>query len=310
MAVQVLNDVIVPLNVLSVGVRGKNARLNERTRNQAGYLKINRVWSRTLREYELGVTPLSRDQWLTIEGLHEITEGGAFGMLMLDPKDSAVSATQGLLQPWVNSAAVGTIGLGYGVPVQRLYKRMAAAGTTRTYDRLITRPRSPAALLRAGAPVTIGAGAGNAAVDYDTGTVTFEADTTENPASIVPGATTVLNFASGANMVAAIAVGGRVYLSGVTGTAASRLNGLSHAVTAKGATSLTVSTDTSGLSVTATGTAAKYPQPTESLTWSGTFYVPVHFRDDFIDWDLVRGGEASTRLLAGPSVVLQEIREQ
>jgi hypothetical protein len=35
----------------------------------------------------------------------------------------------------------------------------------------------------------------------------------------------------------------------------------------------------------------------------------VHFLDDFIDWDLVVPGAADARFLAGPSVVLQEIRE-
>jgi len=35
----------------------------------------------------------------------------------------------------------------------------------------------------------------------------------------------------------------------------------------------------------------------------------VHFQDDSIDWDLVRSGNVSDRLIDGPSVVLKEIRE-
>jgi hypothetical protein len=46
-----------------------------------------------------------------------------------------------------------------------------------------------------------------------------------------------------------------------------------------------------------------------TLAWKGSFYVPVHFMDDVIDWDLVLSGPAEQRLVAGPSVVLQEIRE-
>jgi len=46
-----------------------------------------------------------------------------------------------------------------------------------------------------------------------------------------------------------------------------------------------------------------------NLAWTGSFYVPVHFRDDSIDWDLVRSGNMSDRLIDGPSVVLKEIRE-
>jgi uncharacterized protein (TIGR02217 family) len=46
-----------------------------------------------------------------------------------------------------------------------------------------------------------------------------------------------------------------------------------------------------------------------TLTWTGHFYVPVHFQSDDLDWDLVIAGGYDQRFLAGPSVVLQEIRE-
>jgi uncharacterized protein (TIGR02217 family) len=46
-----------------------------------------------------------------------------------------------------------------------------------------------------------------------------------------------------------------------------------------------------------------------ALTWSGRFYVPVHFQSDDLDWDLIAPGGYDQRFLAGPSVVLQEIRE-
>jgi hypothetical protein len=45
------------------------------------------------------------------------------------------------------------------------------------------------------------------------------------------------------------------------------------------------------------------------LTWSGDFYVPVHFANDEIDWEMILGGTYDTRLIAGPSVTLQEVRE-
>lgn len=46
-----------------------------------------------------------------------------------------------------------------------------------------------------------------------------------------------------------------------------------------------------------------------TLTWSGRFYVPVNFQADTLDWDLVIAGGYDQRFLAGPSVVLEEIRE-
>ena len=65
---------------------------------------------------------------------------------------------------------------------------------------------------------------------------------------------------------------------------------------------------TTGLAGTG-GTAAKYPQATEALTWSGRLYVPVHFANDVIDWNLVAGGSEEGRFYAGPSVMLEEVYE-
>jgi uncharacterized protein (TIGR02217 family) len=75
-----------------------------------------------------------------------------------------------------------------------------------------------------------------------------------------------------------------------------------------------ISLSTSGLPVTGytidatTGRITGPGNPT-ALTWSGRFYVPVHFQADDLDWDLIAPGGYDQRFLAGPSVVLQEIRE-
>lgn len=309
-ALTVLADVILPHSIIAAaGLQGRNQRNNTRRGSQAGFQNINVNWGDTLRQYELGFIPMLPAQWRTIEGVHEVTDGGAFGFLLTDPKDSMVDATQGLMHPLSGTTLVGTIGLGYGVPTYKLHKRMAAIGTTRTKDRRITRPILAGNLLkRDAATVVLGAGAGQAALNVDTGVVTFVADTSQALTSVTVGATTVLNFASGTPIVAALAIGERVYLTGLSGTAASLLNGLSHAITAKGATSLTISTTTTGLAATG-GTAYKYPQASEALTWSGSFYVPVHFASDDIDWALAAGGPAESRLIVGSSVLLQEVRE-
>lgn len=47
-----------------------------------------------------------------------------------------------------------------------------------------------------------------------------------------------------------------------------------------------------------------------SISWSGRTYVPVHFTDDEIDWDLVIAGPADQRMFAGPRVMLEEVREE
>lgn len=301
MSITVLTDVILPESVIAAGVRGKNMRNNTRAMSGSGDATIVINWQRTLRQFELGIVPMPVSAWSQIEALHEITAGGALGFLMKDPKGSSVGSGAGVLSPLTAAgASVGTVGLGYGVPTYQLMQRLSVVGSVSTADRRITRPSS-SAILRAGAAVS-------PTVNTSTGVVTFTADASEAITSITAGASTVLNFASGAGVVAALAVGQRVYLSGVSGTAAATLNGLSHAITSKGASSLTISTATTGLAGTG-GTAAKYPQATETLTWTGGFYIPVHFLNDDIDWEILASGAAESRIIAGPSVVLQEVRE-
>lgn len=47
----------------------------------------------------------------------------------------------------------------------------------------------------------------------------------------------------------------------------------------------------------------------EDLEWAGRFYVPVHFMDDSLEWEVARPGSETTLLVSGQSINLQEIRE-
>lgn len=297
--ITILSDVILPESVMAAGVAGRNMRNNTRAMSGSGDATIIVNWERTLRQYELGIVPMDIAAWQQIEALHELTAGGALGFLMADPKNSTIGAGAGVLQPLnAAGASVGTAGLGYGVPTYQLMQRTAVAGSSAVADRRVTRP-STAAILRGGGAVS---------PTVTLGVATFAADASEAITSIATGASTVLNFASGAGVVAQLAVGQRVYVSGTSGTAAAVLNGTSHTITAKGASSLTISTSTATLSATG-GTAAKYVQPTETLTWTGGFYVPVHFLDDEIEWQILRSGPVADRIVSGPRIVLQEVRE-
>lgn len=309
MTIVVLSDVIMPACIYAAGVRGRQIRKNTRVSSQNGSVKANVDWLDTLREYEVGYVPMLPEAWNEIEGLFEVTEGGAYGFLMNDPKDSTVNSGAGLLQAWTGSVLESTAGAGYGVPAYRMLKRITSTGTTRTKDRIITRPYS-AVVTRGGVPVTVGASPGNIAINADTGIVTFVADASQAITSITVGITTVLTFADAAGMVAAMSVGERLYLTGVSGTATTTLNDKSHLVTAKDAVAFTLTIDTATTGLTATdGTAAKYPQATEALAWTGRFYVPVHFANDQLDWEILRSGPTETRLIAGPTVTLVEVRE-
>jgi uncharacterized protein (TIGR02217 family) len=129
MAITVYNDVTMPALVLAAGVRGKQMRKNDRVVVDSGQAYINVGWTQTLREFEVGFVPMRREAWQAIETLHEITEGGAYGFLMLDPKDHVATSANGVMA----SLGGGTY---------QLYKRYLHAGSGRYKDRKITRPVS------------------------------------------------------------------------------------------------------------------------------------------------------------------------
>jgi uncharacterized protein (TIGR02217 family) len=45
------------------------------------------------------------------------------------------------------------------------------------------------------------------------------------------------------------------------------------------------------------------------VSWSGVPYVPVHFRDNEIEWELVVAGPETSRRVRGPRVVLDEVKQ-
>jgi uncharacterized protein (TIGR02217 family) len=60
----------------------------------------------------------------------------------------------------------------------------------------------------------------------------------------------------------------------------------------------------------ATGIVTIAAAPAASnVTWTGRFYVPVHFQSDDVEWILEIPGPEEMRFYSGPSVILQEIRE-
>jgi uncharacterized protein (TIGR02217 family) len=139
MPIIVLADVVLPNSVITAGIKGKNMRMNVRNMTNNGFGDVNIVWTKTLRQYEIGIAPMLVSQWQAIEGLHEITEGGAYGFLMEDPKDNVT----------VNCPLSLVSGHLY-----QLQKRYVTAGTSRYKDRAITRPKAaPFVLSLSGSPM-------------------------------------------------------------------------------------------------------------------------------------------------------------
>lgn len=302
----VYSDVIVPECLIAAGASGRQNRQNDRSANQGGYATVNVVRDLTLREYLLGVVPMELYLWAEIDGLFEVTDGGAYGMLLKDPKDSTVTAAKGALQGYMAGVEFGALGFGNGTPLYGLRQIKKAASSTRVKARIVTRPNSVPALLRGGSPVTIGAAAGNASISAGPAYITFVADASRSVTAVTVGATTQVTLSSA---IAGFVVGGRLWLDGLTGADAALLNNQSHEITNIASDVYTLATNTAGKTITAAGSGRKYPQPDETLTWSGTFYVPVQFAEDSMDWEMVKPGDDDDRLVSGQSIRLIEVRE-
>lgn len=198
-----------------------------------------------------------------------VAKGRANSFRFQDPEDFEVSSTEGKLGG----------GVGAGVPAYQMHKRYSAGSNI--YDRRITKPVTGTAVVyREAAPVTVGVAAGNIAIDYTTGIVTFVADATTSASAITVGATTQVTLAANLGLTA----GMLLYLIGFTGADAALVNGLAHtinSVTGSGPYTFTLATDTAGKTITlGSGAGHKYPQVTDDLTFACQFDVPVRLDVD------------------------------
>jgi hypothetical protein len=162
---------------------------------------------------------------------------------------------------------------------------------------------------RADSPVTVGAGAGQIAINYSTGIVTFVADATSNASAITAGATTSVVLAANPGTLIA---GEKLYLAGFTGTDAALVNGLAHtinSVSGAGPFTFVLATNTSGKTITVgSGEGRAYPQANDALTWAGNFDVPVRFDVDEITATMLESGPGR-RMYSIQSLPVIEVRE-
>ena len=81
--VTVYADVILPsTSIAAACLQGKPQRSNRPAASQSGQMCVNVNWVKILRLYDLGFVPMLPEVWATIEGIHEVTEGGAYGFLL------------------------------------------------------------------------------------------------------------------------------------------------------------------------------------------------------------------------------------
>lgn len=155
-SITVLNDVSMPNSVLLAGVSGQQIRRNDRGELLSGAQQVNVGRTRTKREFKIAVKPMPPSAWAELEAVYEVSDAGAYGIRMEDPKDSIVTVAQGVVASITSTTF-------------RLYKRYKHTASTRYRDRKITRPRlSTVAVFVSGVAATF-------SVDDTTGIVTIAA---------------------------------------------------------------------------------------------------------------------------------------
>ena len=235
-----------------------------RTYNRRAIKNINT--SQAWRQYAFAMPVVGTTEHDLLQSHYLAVKGIGHQFRFTDLDDYKVLQADGFL---------GTAAAGTGMPTYQLAKRYVTGALTEF--RQIRKPQATGnTVYRNGSPATAGVAAGNYSLDTTTGTVTWVADASSGVSSHTVGATHQVTLGAA---LSGLAIGGKLYLTGVTGTAAATLNGIAHSVTNIVSTTYTLSTSTTGLTATG-GTGFKYPQPTDTLAWAGQFDVPVAYETE------------------------------
>lgn len=233
--------------------------------SQTGYESRNRVRSRGLCRGECAHAVKTPAQLSTLLTFFRSVGGRWTGFRFKDWTDftlAEANSNLALVTGTVNQYQLG-----------KLYQSAVGYSELRTLKKLVS---GTVVLKDAGVTVTQGAGAGQYSVDLNTGIITLVASQTRSISAHTVGASHMFTLASA--LSPNVSVGQKVSVSGVTGTAASVLNGLVLTVSAITGADVTVSVNTTGLTASG-GTLSLYRQQVD-LTASCEFDVPCRFDTD------------------------------
>lgn len=246
------------------------------------------AWQQARIRFEVGQRSKNAADTATLDAFFRVVKGRAYGFRIKDWTDYTCTTAQGVLTPL---ATPGTYQLGkvytQGALTETRLIQKPVAGTVACYDN----------------GVLISSGL---SLDTTTGIVTLTASATQGITNVALGATTTVTLASA---LSGITTGGTIAFSGIGGTAGAVLNGKTWTVAGVSGAAYTINVNTTGLTVVSAGTAYKYPQPSEALTWSGQFDVPVRFDVDEMKKQIMdRNGAAGDLLVDWGSIPIIEIR--
>lgn len=245
----------------------------------SGFEQRNADWSVERRRYDLVHTAKSRGDFDELLAYYiGVARGRLNAFRFRDPMD--YNDTHGDAVGWLGSTGAGT-----GYPTYQMQKRYVSGSNASL--RAITKPYGTIAVTRGGVAVTYASGSpqgvGEITINTSTGVITFQADAILAISLHICGTTHQFRTATDIGL----AIGEKVYISGVTGAAGDLLNDIAHTITNKVLASpteyiWTIDLNTGGSpTLTASGgSALAYPQADEALIWSGEFDVPVRFDTD------------------------------
>lgn len=218
------------------------------------------------RQYAFVMPVVDSAEFATLQAHYLSVKGTAHQFRLEDWADYVCAQADGFL---------GQSSSGTGAPTYQLHKRYVTGSLTEW--RAIRKPKSSGnTIYRNASPATAGASAGNYALDSTTGIVTWVADSSSAVSVHTIGASHQVTLVGA---LAGLPIGGKLYLSGVTGTAATTLNGIAHTISNISGSTYTLSTSTTGLTASG-GTGYKYPQSTDTLQWAGQFDTPVSYETE------------------------------
>lgn len=244
---------------------GTTSQTNWRTlvdENRGGYEDRTQEWTRVKMTFDLTWAVKDENDFRELRDHHTMARGRLNSFAVTDFADWEVLAAESYV--------------GYVSPGAFQFGKKYGTGAF-VYNRKLTRFKAGTVVpKRNGSDMTPGGGAGQYAFDADTGRLTVQPDQTRGINTHVVGTTHRFNLAS--DFSPNVSPSDIIYASGISGTAASLLNGVPLTVAAVGTGYVTVSVNTTGLTATG-GTAARRAMASE-LTYSAEFYVPVRYNSD------------------------------
>jgi uncharacterized protein (TIGR02217 family) len=286
---------------VAFGALVTSAFLNEKVVVASGFKQVNVIRSAPLLRFGFSRNGLTQIQHDELREFFNAVKGSGYQFRVKDHSDYSVTSDNGYLQPFELEAFVGASGVGYGTP-KLIAQKVYTAGSLSTYRDLVKLLGTPI-VYKNGSPLTVGVAAGNYAINVNNGQVTLVADQTRSINSHVTGSDHQIVLASAFSPN--FSVGQRVYITACTGADAATLNDQSHELTGVSGSTLTLATDTTGLTISA-GVASMFPQASDTMRIACEFDVWCRFTSDEASFEIIDKQHRTSLLYRWSGIDLEE----